>query len=564
MEENMKQETPPRRSPSLLLAAGLGALTSLPVIALSYLGSQVAGLPFFPFDLFDWLARVLPGNIITVGIDSMVNFIQLFGIGPISTTAKSFEQATGMVLVIAGGAVLGLLVALAIRRTRWSGAQVGAVLTVLAFLALVAIELSLGTISSIGSLATLWLAILIVGWGRLLGGWLDSTELSTTAPVTDDEYRASRRALLIKLAGGSIGIAVVASGLGRWLEMQQQASGAGQALSTLGTPTPGTEGSGVSGAPTVVTSPTPLAPTTPGAALRDLVPPAPGTRPELTATKDFYRIDIDTLPSVIDKASWKLQVTGLFDRPRALTLSDLAAYPAMTQPITQQCISNPVAGDLIGTTNYTGARLRDVLADLGMRPQAQALAIQSADGFYESVPMMELMDPRTLLVYGMNGETLPVEHGFPLRIYIPNHYGMKQPKWITVIQAIDHNGPGYWVDRGWSATAYPQIISVIDAVAKDHVENGRMPVGGIAWAGDRGIKKVEVQVDNGPWSEAVLRTPPLSPLTWVQWRYDWPVARGTHTFRVRATDGTGALQIERVADTYPDGATGYHSMRVTI
>ncbi len=572
MEGNSKQEMAPemqsplqpRQSPSLLLAAGLGALTSLPVIALSYLGSQLAGLPFFPFDLFDWLARVLPGNIITTGIDSMVRFITLFGIGPISSTAKSLEQTTGIVLVIAGGAVLGLLVALAIRYTRWSGAQVGAALTALGFLALVAIELSLGTISTVGSLATLWLAILIVGWGRLLGGWLESPALAPAPAIATDEFRASRRALLVKLAGGSIGIAVAAAGLGRWLEMQEQASGAGQALSTLGTPTPGSEGSGVSGAPTVVTSPTPFASTTPGAALRDQIPPAPGTRPELTANKDFYRIDIDTLPPVIDKASWKLQVTGLFDRPRALTLSDLAAYPAVTQPITQQCISNPVAGDLIGTTNYTGARLRDVLADLGIKPQAQALAIQSADGFYESVPMMELMDPRTLLVYGMNGDTLPVEHGFPLRIYVPNHYGMKQPKWITLIQAVDHNGRGYWVDRGWSATAYPQIISVIDVVAKDQIENGRVPVGGIAWAGDRGIKKVEVQVDDGPWNEAVLRTPPLSPLTWVQWRYDWPAARGTHTLRVRATDGTGALQIEQPADTYPDGATGYHAVRATM
>ncbi len=563
MQADMKAETSRRQARSLWLGAVLGALTSLPVIALSYLGSQVAGLPFFPFDVFDWLARVLPGNLITVGIDSMVSFIQLFGIGPISSTAKSIEQASGIVLIVAGGAVLGLAIILAIRYRHWSGAQVGAILAIVGFVAILAIEFSLGTISSLGSLAALWLAILIVGWGRLLGGWLDSPQLSPAPEVPTDEYRASRRALLIKLAGGSIGIAVVASGIGRWLELQQQASGAGQALSTLATPTlPGS--SSASGAPTVATTPTPFAPTTPGAALRDQVPPAPGTRPELTANKDFYRIDIDTLPPVLDKASWKLQVTGLFDRPRTLTLADLAAYPAVTQPITQQCISNPVAGDLIGTTNYTGARIRDVLMDLGMRPQAQALAIQSADGFYESVPMMELMDPRTLLVYGMNGDTLPVDHGFPLRIYIPNHYGMKQPKWITVIQAIDHNGPGYWVDRGWSATAYPQIISVIDTAAKDRIENGRVPVGGIAWAGDRGIKKVEVQVDNGPWSEAVLRTPPLSPLTWVQWRYDWPVVSGSHTFRVRATDGTGALQIEQTADTYPDGATGYHSLRVTI
>ncbi|HEX7593918.1 MAG TPA: molybdopterin-binding oxidoreductase, partial [Anaerolineae bacterium] len=136
--------------------------------------------------------------------------------------------------------------------------------------------------------------------------------------------------------------------------------------------------------------------------------------------------------------------------------------------------------------------------------------------------------------------------------------------WITSIEAIDHRGPGYWVDRGWSAEARPQIVSVIDTIAKDHPENGRVPIGGIAWAGDRGIKKVEVQVDGGIWSEAVLRTPALSPLTWVQWRYDWLPVRGSHTFRVRATDGTGVQQTEQEADTYPDGATGYHSMGATI
>jgi hypothetical protein len=174
------------------------------------------------------------------------------------------------------------------------------------------------------------------------------------------------------------------------------------------------------------------------------------------------------------------------------------------------------------------------------------------------------MDPRTLLVYGMNGETLPVEHGFPLRIYRPNRYGMKQPKWITHIEAIDKEGPGYWVERGWSAEAHPQIVSVIDTVAKDQAADGKIPVGGIAWAGDRGIQKVEVQVDDGVWDAAILRTPPLSPLTWVQWRYDWPTSPGRHTFRVRATDGTGALQIEDVSDVYPNGATGYDEVTVNI
>jgi hypothetical protein len=298
--------------------------------------------------------------------------------------------------------------------------------------------------------------------------------------------------------------------------------------------------------------------------MRDRVEPAPGTRPELTSNRDFYRIDINTRPVAIDGPSWVLEVAGLFDKPRPLTLADLMAYPAVTQAITLSCISNPVGGDLISTGNWTGARLRDVLKDLGLRPEAKELAIQAADGFYESVTMEDLMDPRTLLVYGMNGETLPVEHGFPLRIYRPNRYGMKQPKWITRIEAIDHAGAGYWVERGWSATARPQIVSVIDTVAVKQAVDGKVPVGGIAWAGDRGIQKVEVQVDEGEWVAAVLRTPPLSSLTWVQWRYDWPRVPGSHTFRVRATDGTGALQKQEVTDVRPDGATGYHMVQVNF
>jgi DMSO/TMAO reductase YedYZ molybdopterin-dependent catalytic subunit len=283
----------------------------------------------------------------------------------------------------------------------------------------------------------------------------------------------------------------------------------------------------------------------------------------LTPTNEFYRIDIDTEPPVIDGNTWSLKVSGLFDAPRNLTLADLQAYPPVTEPVTMSCISNPVGGDLIGTANWKGAPLHMVLADLGLRPEAKALSIQAADGFYESVTLADLQDPRTLLVYAMNDQPLPVPHGFPLRIYIPDRYGMKQPKWITSIEAVAKRGNGYWVDRGWSLEARPQIVSVIDQVTVKP-ENGRVPVGGIAWAGARGIRSVEVQVDGGPWNAAALITPPLGPLTWVQWRYDWPAVSGQHTFTVRATDGTGTLQVAEVQDVAPDGATGYDSTTVTI
>jgi hypothetical protein len=209
-------------------------------------------------------------------------------------------------------------------------------------------------------------------------------------------------------------------------------------------------------------------------------------------------------------------------------------------------------------------RLVDFLADRGLRAEARALRIVAADGFFESVTREDMEDPRTLLVYGMNGEVLPNEHGYPLRIIIPNRYGMKQPKWIRRIEAIDHEGDGYWVVRGWSKEARPQVVSVIDTLAPEGVIDGRVPIGGIAWAGDRGIQRVEVQVDDGSWDDAQLLSPPFGPLTWVLWRYEWAGVQGRHRVRVRAVDGTGTMQIGEPGGEHPDGATGYHERTLTI
>lgn len=557
------------RKSSIGLGAVLGTLTSLPLIALFFLGEQFAALPFVPFDLFDWLARTLPGSVVTLGIDTLARTIGVLNLGPTSETAKRVEQLVALALVVAGGAVLGAVIAWAQRRSARSGWEVGVTVGAVTFLSVVAIEFDLGLANAPSAL--LWLALLIIGWGTLLGN-LANTQV---VPPASDEDRAARRAALIKIAGASIGAALGAWGLGHLLEPGTQATGAGRPLASLRTttaeptatapPSATLAGTATPGAsPTSAAMSTPLPQATAAATMRDRVKPAPDTRPELTPNEDFYRIDINTRPVVIDGQSWVLEVDGLFDNPRPLTRQDLMNYPPVTQPITLSCISNRIGSDLIGTSNWTGVRLRDVLEDLGLRPEAQELYIEAADGFFESVTMEDMMDPRTLLVYGMNGETLPMEHGFPLRIYIPNRYGMKQPKWITRIEAIDQAGPGYWVQRGWSEEARPKIVAVIDTLATDHIVDGKIPIGGIAWAGDRGIRKVEVQVDGGEWVEAILRTPPLSGLTWLQWRYDWPMKQGRHTFRVRATDGTGQLQTGEESPPHPDGATGYHSVTVTI
>jgi DMSO/TMAO reductase YedYZ molybdopterin-dependent catalytic subunit len=521
-------------------------------MALWYLGEQLAGLPFVPFDIFDWLARILPGDVITLGIDTIVRTIDALNLGSTSTAAKTIEQLQAIALVLGGGVVLGVVTAWLLRVTSWRGWQAGALLGLAALVPIIVIEFDLGVLGD-PALATLWLALTTIGWAVILASLLDAQEAPQVSGVTD----TGRRAALAKIAGGSLAVALGAWGVGRLLSSQTQPTGAGQPLANLITATPeATKLPAVEPSATATLSPAPTTsaqtptssppaatPTMPSptatATMRDRVQPAPGTRLELTPNEDFYRIDINTRPLVIDGESWVLEVDGLFDNARPLTLEGLMAYSPVTQAITLSCISNRVGGDLIGTSNWTGARLRDVLKDLGLRPEAKELFVEGADGFHDSVAMEDLTDPRTLLVYGMNGETLPVKHGFPLRIYIPNRYGMKQPKWITRIEAIDEEGPGYWVSRGWNAEARPQIVSVIDTVAVEEDVDGAIPLGGIAWAGDRGIQKVEVQVDGGEW-------------------VDWPMVSGPHRFRVRATDGTGELQIEEAQGVRPNGATGYH------
>jgi hypothetical protein len=299
------------------------------------------------------------------------------------------------------------------------------------------------------------------------------------------------------------------------------------------------------------------------------VQPAPGTRPEFTPLERHYRIDINTIPPNIDESHWQLQIAGLVERPLTLTLQDLQRYEPMHQFVTLSCISNPVGGDLIGTTRWTGVSLQRLLPDLRLKPNATHLKIRSADDFFEVVSLDAIKaDPRIMLTYSWDGVPLTREHGFPLRIYIPDLHGMKQPKWIESIEATDHWEPGFWVQRGWNKVAQIHSTSVIDTVAVDMTIIGPdhrklVPIGGIAHAGSRGISKVEVQVDGGPWQQAQIRTP-LSQLTWVIWRHDWPFQSGNHTFTVRCYDGDGTAQIVTPSLPEPNGATGLNSKSMML
>jgi DMSO/TMAO reductase YedYZ molybdopterin-dependent catalytic subunit len=519
-------------------------LISLTLIGLTYLGSQLAALPFIPFDLFDWMARVLPGAVVRFGVETIVSIVTALQLGPTDSTAKLSEHIIGIVQFIAAGLILGAILIVIKRRSQRPIKQIGALAGALVALAVFLIQASLGFAA--GPIASLiWDAVLLVGAGWILG-WLIQQADQTQAEVEPAANDLSRRQFLLRAIGGSLAVAISSIGLGSLFSRSEPASSAGPA------PALGSSTSGAAASPSE-------------AVLAARIAAAPGTRSELTSNENFYRIDINAFPPRVDANSWRLEVSGLVDKPLSLTLDDLRSRPAISQVVTLECISNRLGGDLTSTARFTGVRFKDILAEAGLKPNVQVAYITATDGFYESVIMSDMQDDRTLLVYEMNGVPLPIEHGFPLRIYIPNRFGMKQPKWIEKIELLDQNKPGYWVDRGWDEQAIVQTTSVIDAVMKDPALSADMrSAGGIAYAGARGISKVEVQIDNGAWTEAQLRNPPLSPLSWVQWRYDWPAQLGQHTLRVRAYDGTGTLQVLQAADVYPSGATGVDTLTVNI
>ncbi|MDA1329880.1 MAG: hypothetical protein DWG76_02895 [Chloroflexi bacterium] len=541
-------------SPSLWVGAGLGALSSLAAIGLMFLGDRLFSFPFVPFDIFDWMARTLPGGLIAFVTRTMTTIIGFFQgflpIGDTSTVAKLAEQSIAILQLIGGGIVFGVVLAWLGRDKKQDLVRAGQIGGLILLAVTLLIESSLA-FSAIGTLGALWLALLFVGWGWILG-WL----VGESAQAQDDDPAApmSRRQFLTVSGAGLSAVALGAWGLGKLFGEDAVIANDDGGLALNGDDPFGTE----------LTSGPAASPSAEALAARRA--PIDGTRAELTATEDFYRIDINTRPPSINGDSWRLAISGLVDQPLELSLADLQRYPSQTQILTMQCISNPVGGDLTSSARWTGVRFKDILEDAGIQSSAAGALISSVDGFFEFVVMEDIIDERTLLVYEMNSETLTVEHGFPLRIYIPNRYGMKQPKWINSIQLVEERVDGYWVERGWSREARPQTVSVVDTVALDLDESGKGSAlcGGIAWAGGRGISQVEVQVDESGWQSAELITPPLSPLNWVLWRYEWPYEGGRHNLSVRAYDANGELQALDSRAPRPDGATGIHQISVNI
>lgn len=305
-------------------------------------------------------------------------------------------------------------------------------------------------------------------------------------------------------------------------------------------------------------------PFTPPAADPDF-PSIPGLAREITRTEDFYNIDINIVKPTVDHVEWRLKIKGLVNQPYELTYEQMQNdFEVIEMVHTLTCISNEVGGHLISTGVWRGVRLKDVLARAGLKTGIVDLVFRGAEGYSDSIPIDKALEDTTLLVFGLNGETLPKTHGFPARIIVPGIYGMKNVKWITEIEAVDHDYQGYWMVRGWSDEARIKTASRFDTPQDtNYIPQGTM-LAGMAWAGDRGIRRVEISEDNGDsWTPAVLKRE-LSPLTWRLWATELKREKGKVRVLVRAIDGEGEMQSSKPAKPHPDGVSGYHFIDVNV
>jgi DMSO/TMAO reductase YedYZ molybdopterin-dependent catalytic subunit len=307
----------------------------------------------------------------------------------------------------------------------------------------------------------------------------------------------------------------------------------------------------------------PARPVPPGADLA-----AFGAAPLVTPNADFYRIDTALRVPALAVADWSLRVHGMVDRELTLSFDDLLARPLAAQTVTLTCVSNEVGGNLVSTATFIGASLRDLLLDAGVAPGADQLLSTSADGWTAGTPTAVVLEPDrgALLAVGMNGEALPREHGFPVRMVVPGLYGyVSGTKWLVDLELTTFaDQQAYWVQRGWAPRAPIKTQSRIDVPrASADLHAGPVALAGMAWAQHVGVDRVEVRVDDGPWTAAQLGAE-VNRDTWRAWQAELDLPAGRHVLQCRATDRSGAVQTGQRADPVPDGATGWHSVVVDV
>ncbi|HKP44789.1 molybdopterin-dependent oxidoreductase [Mycobacterium sp.] len=288
----------------------------------------------------------------------------------------------------------------------------------------------------------------------------------------------------------------------------------------------------------------------------------------VTSNADFYRIDTALTVPQLSRSDWQLKIHGMVDHEITYRFEDLQRFDAVEKVVTLTCVSNPVGGDLISNAVWTGYRMRDLLAEAGVHPDADMVLSMSIDGFTAGTPVDALTDGRdALLAIGMNGEPLPTAHGYPARLVVPGLYGyVSATKWVVDLELTRFDrAEAYWTRLGWSPRGPIKTESRIDVPRSGQdIARGPVTFGGVAWAQNRGVRAVEVRIDDGDWQPAALGTS-YSNDTWRLWSFDWQATQpGPHTITVRATDNTGAVQTSDQADPVPDGATGWHTVSFAV
>jgi DMSO/TMAO reductase YedYZ molybdopterin-dependent catalytic subunit len=384
--------------------------------------------------------------------------------------------------------------------------------------------------------------------GGLVGAWVLSRTEVAARPSRGSVNRhespldphVTRRAMLAALGAGTVGVAVGSSALATVLSGGSDTGAKRLRVSRV-----------------TSASPPPAAPG--DAAFAHI----PGLVPEVTPTEQFYVVDKDVLNPVLDPSTWRLTVHGLVERPMTLSYSDLRSMDSVERYQTLECISNQVGGHLMSTALWTGIPLGDILRRAGVRSSARTVVLRAAGGYSESHSLDKAMDPTTLIAIGMNRHQLPRQHGYPARLLTVGTYGMKNPKWLTDLELIEGNYRGYWEQRGWAPDVDPKITTRIDVPSSGAPVGSKAVIAGVAFAGDRGISRVEVSTDGGrSWQDAALKTA-LSPYTWRLWMFEWkPPRPGEFLIMARAFDGTGRMQTETPAQPFPSGAAGLDGVTV--